>query len=526
MSGPATGTRRRSRTRVRLLVKSADGTVRRTVMRSRWNACAALAAGACLCACNPLLDLGNPSFERAPSTGVRYWKRIPGFADGGVFGASIAIANDTIAISAPFEASADGTRTQVGAVYLYDLNGTATERREMPNADTDDGVLPPDLILPGIERPPFNWPAVNVALSQTTLVVAVPAEASGDRLNPVDNSAPYAGAVFVYDRSSPQAPPQYIKSPHIAERDVFGFSIALSEHWLAIAAPRQADPYGVASAGAVYTYHRDQDRGPFDPGPDYLQSPRVSENAAFGTSVALSEGPLSGDLLLVGAANDPNGGSGIDGDANPAPANPAPRLGNGAVYVFDRQGSIWNWSHTIQPTYAQENAYFGTSVALSPQGFVVGAPGAAGCSRPTSPTKLGAAYSIRQVRGGLVEDCVEPIGERAFFGGSVAMLGSRFVVGAPLDTGAVEEPTHPVAGAGVSYFFDVAGSALHGKRLRAPDPKWAAFGFSLATSARYLAVSAAYEFVPARPEDAGVPKPDEQPRGAVYIYERDDAQDE
>ncbi|TMG76709.1 MAG: hypothetical protein E6H75_07805, partial [Betaproteobacteria bacterium] len=71
--------------------------------------------------------------------------------------------------------------------------------------------------------------AVALSSDGNTLVVGAPGEASAISGNPADNTAPSAGAVYVYIRSGTTWTQQaYIKASNPGAGDQFGFSVALS----------------------------------------------------------------------------------------------------------------------------------------------------------------------------------------------------------------------------------------------------------------------------------------------------------
>ena len=118
---------------------------------------------------------------------------------GDTFGTSVALSGDTLAVSAPYEASgatginptggqADNSAGQSGAVYVFVRSGmTWTQQAYLKASNTGPGDF-------------FGY---SVALSGDTLAVGACNEASGATgVNPAggqaDNSAGFAGAVYVF----------------------------------------------------------------------------------------------------------------------------------------------------------------------------------------------------------------------------------------------------------------------------------------------------------------------------------------
>ena len=151
----------------------------------------------------------------------------------------------------------------------------------------------------------------------------------------MDNSASFAGAVYVFTRSggtwSQQA---YVKASNTDADDYFGWGVALAGdgNTLAVGARYEdgnstginGDPADrtASSAGAVYVFTRSS---------NWSQQAYVKANNTeiadwFGASVALSG---DGNTLAVGANRESSNATGINGD-------PANNLASeaGAVYVY------------------------------------------------------------------------------------------------------------------------------------------------------------------------------------------------
>jgi hypothetical protein len=498
-----------------------------------------LVAAVCLTAalaCSALLGNGDVTFAQdskndasatrgaALPSGLRFLTRLPPPAPRGQFGASMALSGHTLAVAAPFEdlTSEAGVRAKAGATYLFDLSVSppSYERIVAFNAHPGDGLVPRDLVAKGVQQADFDWPVLTLALSDATLVVGAPAEGSASQSNPSDNSAPYSGAVYVYDRTQPGSAPQYIKAPNAEARDLFGRSVSLSSSWLAIGAPRESSSTAqdwsdnsAPDSGAVFVYHRDPGK-PFDESPIYVKSPAIAPEASFGTTVAVTE-----DLLVVGAPTDGQGGADVGDRVSSLVTR------SGTLYIYRWSGTGWVPEHTVKATKAQLEGGFATAVSpLSAGAFAVGAPTASGCNGPVdTPTYQGAAYLLQEdPDGGWRESCVEPTvaSKRLFFGLSVGALDGRLVVGAPWDSqGLTGSTTDLIPLSGSAYVYEHVNSGLSGHYFKAPNPQWAGFGYALCLAPGYLVVGAANEYDPPRARDAGPPASDEPPpSGAVYVY--------
>src|SRR6266545_4267349 len=218
--------------------------------------------------------------------------------------------------------------------------------------------------------------AVALSIDGNTLVVGAPDEASAGI--ETDNSAPSAGAVYVYTRSGATWTQQaYIKASNAEAGDQFGISVALSSNGdtLAVGATGEDGPLtGVTpgivdetaaagnaapGAGAVYVFTRIA--GTWSQH-SYVKASNTGAADNFGSSVALSG---DGNTLAVGA---------IDEDGSAAEA--------GAVYVFTRDVLLSTWTQQGPPVNASIAGaldLFGFSVALSGDGntLAVGAIGEA-----------------------------------------------------------------------------------------------------------------------------------------------------
>src|SRR5262249_18331914 len=156
-------------------------------------------------------------------------------------------------------------------------------------------------------------------VSDDTVVVGAGLEASvatGVNGNPADNSAPSAGAAYVFVRSgtvwSQQA---YLKASNTGAVDNFGISVAVSGDTVVMGAPgessgatgvngNQADN-SAPSAGAAYVFVR---TGTVWSQQAYLKASNTGTGDQFGSSVA-----VSGDTVVVGANGEDSAATGVNG---------------------------------------------------------------------------------------------------------------------------------------------------------------------------------------------------------------------
>ena len=141
------------------------------------------------------------------------------------FGISVAISGNTVVVGAQLEASAatgingnqsDNSATEAGAAYVFVRNGTTWAQQaylKASNTDANDEF------------------GCSVAISGNTVVVGARGEASaatGVNGNQSDNSAPDAGATYVFVRNGTTWTQQaYLKASQAGDT-AFGFSVAIS----------------------------------------------------------------------------------------------------------------------------------------------------------------------------------------------------------------------------------------------------------------------------------------------------------
>ncbi len=209
----------------------------------------------------------------------------------------------------------------------------------------------------------------------STLAVGAPDEASNARGingNQADNSMLSAGAVYILVRSGSSWVQQaYIKASNTDKGDLFGTSLALSADGstLAVGATSEASAAtgvngnqsdnSAFSAGAVYVFTRS---GTTWSQQAYVKASNTVARDQFGTSVALS---ADGSMLAVGAQNEGNSVTGINGDQNLRLPTTG---GSGAVYLFTRSGLTWSQQVYFKASNTGIGDHFGASVALSADG--------------------------------------------------------------------------------------------------------------------------------------------------------------
>ena len=220
--------------------------------------------------------------------------------------------------------------------------------------------------------------------------------------------------------------------------DDFGRAVAVDGNTVLVGAPTHELLGGGITTGAVYVYRYD---GVSWLETEIIQSPSVENFASFGNAIG-----LDGNVFVVGS-------SGADGGTF---------TNSGLAFVYRSVGGVITYEATLAPSDPALRQYFGTSVAISGNKIVVGAPGdpALGTGDP------GEAYLFVRSNGqwnqvAIMRDAHGFLGDR--FGESVAIDGDTIIIGAPssdengVDTGQI-----------YSYTID-SGSLSNPQMIRASD---------------------------------------------------------
>lgn len=353
------------------------------------------------------------------------------------FGQSVALSGSTMVVGSPLEKCAsrgvngDQNNTnadQSGAVYVYVRSGTEWVQQAYLKASNTEAQ---------------DHFGTSVAISGNTIVVGAPDEDSAAQAvngDQSDNSQAGAGAAYVFVRTGSSWVQQaYLKGSNTDSGDSFGESVAIDGNTIAVGAKNE-----VSFGGSAYVYARS--------GSTWVQQARVRASNAdpqdlFGTSVA-----LAGNTLIVGApreesqSSDPTDNSGYQ---------------VGAVYVYGRTGILWSEQKILKAsTLNDDRDLFGSSVAISGDLLVVGAPGedsnaigTNGDEYDNSLNKCGAAYVFIRKNGTWTRQAYlkghYPANLNEF-GASVAISGDRVLVGCHGDDLGIPN----TAEIGASYLFE------------------------------------------------------------------------
>lgn len=274
-------------------------------------------------------------------------------ARGDLFGLSVGITGDTLAVGAPGEDSnatgangnqSDNSAATSGAVYVFTRIGTVWSQQAYLKASNSSAN---------------DWFGVSVSVSADTLAVAAPFEDSSATTvngNQLDNTAANAGAAYVFRRDGGNWTQQaYLKTSNAEAGDGsitpfalppfrLGYSVAVSDDMVVLGTTSEdSAETGVngsemdnnaTSSGAAYVFAR---HGATWEQRAYLKPSNTGAGDGFGFAVA-----MSGRYVFIGAPFEDGNATGVNGDeTNNSDLN------SGAVYMFTmdstQPSSIEEW---------------------------------------------------------------------------------------------------------------------------------------------------------------------------------------
>lgn len=261
-----------------------------------------------------------------------------------------------------------------------------------------------------------------VAIDGNTAAIGAPGDEDSAEPNNI------AGSVYVFVRSGRN----WVEQAHIQETPLslskaFGSSVAVDGDTLVV-----GDPTGALGNGQVFVYKRSRNAWTLQANFSYPLLPSVPY-VRLGASV-----DVDGDTLVVGAPL--------------LSIQPLPNQPNtfGGAWVYVRNGNSWDSQAFLMASDAADNDAFGTSVAISGDTIVVGAPG------DDFPSGAGSVYVFERDDEDWIEQAHLFASDAAFgdaFGTSVDISGSTVVVGAPFDNTAAGSNT------GSAYVYARNGNA-------------------------------------------------------------------
>lgn len=258
----------------------------------------------------------------------------------------------------------------------------------------------------------------------------------------------------------------------------------------------------------------------------YLKASNSGSGDQFGYAVA-----ISGDTVVVGAPYEQSSSKGVNSLANNEAANA------GAVYVFVRNGEIWNEQGYLKASNAQAGDWFGWSVGISGDTLVVGAigedsaaTGVNGDSSNNDALNSGAAYLFVRNNGIWAEQAYLKASNAETndqFGRAVAISGNTVVVGARWEDSASvgangDASNNSASNSGAAYVFVRNGSLWSQQAYLKASNTGAGdlFGHAVAISADTIVVGAYEEDSNAIGLDGDASNNSASNSGAAYVFVR------
>jgi hypothetical protein len=299
------------------------------------------------------------------------------------FGGSVSVSGDTLVVGALLDDTKDGV--DAGSAYVFARSGTTWTQQQKLRAS--DGA-------------PHARFADSVSLDGDTVVVGAPLDDTP--------GGPDAGSAYLFVRSGLSwREQQKLLASDGAARDQLGDSVSVSGDTVVVGAYDDDTPGG-RDAGSAYVFVRS---GSAWSEAQKLVASDGRRGDLFGIAVS-----ISGDTLAVGASfDDTSGGR----DA-------------GSVYVFARSGNLWSEQQKLVAFDGSPGDRMGVFLSAQADAVVVGAY----LDDAPSGTQGGSAYVF--TRSGTtwaeLQKLSAPDGAPGdWFGTSVSMSGDTVVVGAPFD---------------------------------------------------------------------------------------------
>ena len=321
----------------------------------------------------------------------------PSAVAGDGFGGAVALHGDTALIGAD-NRTVDG-HDHAGAAYVYVRSG---------------GIWSLQAELTAAAAAANDWFGTSVALDGDNALVGAAGRTVGGQY--------YAGAALVFTRAgggwSQQAE---LTAGDGAAGDELGHAVALSGDTALVGAENK-NVAGAAGAGAAYVFTRSG--GTWSPQAE-LTAPDAASRAGFGSALA-----VSGDTALVGAGGAPSGG----------------RLAAGSAYVYARSGATWSWQAQLTDPDGAAGDWFGSALVLSGDRALIGAWGATVAGK----SEAGAAYVFGRGAAGWAQLAKVTAPDASYgdnFGTSLGLSGDTALLGAPRKTVGAQ----PLAG--VAYVY-------------------------------------------------------------------------
>jgi len=233
----------------------------------------------------------------------------------------------------------------------------------------------------------------------------------------------------------------------------------------------------------------------------YVKASNAKSHMSFGSAVAIHR-----DRMVVGVEKEPSGQTTITNGATSP--DDTTKSSSGAVFVYRRNVNEWVQEAFLKAPNSFQSDLFGTSVAMTHDTIVVGAPGEASnqttiingtsASSDRSAQNAGAVYVFRRTGVTWVQEAYlkatnAEAGDR--FGSAVAISGDLVVVGATGESSSADPADNSVPGSGAAYVFKRDGTTWEqvGYLKASNADENDAFGNAVAVSEDIVAVGAKAE---------------------------------
>ncbi len=202
-------------------------------------------------------------------------------------------------------------------------------------------------------KDPTAWGFTSAAMDGDTLVAGV------GEYGAVTSFGAYGNNAVVFVRKNGQWAQQAVLSVAVNASN-FGMSVAISGDTIVVGASQAS-----LNKGAAYVFVRQNGV--------WSQQAAVTASNAFGNAYFGGSVAISGDTMVVGAYGEDSNARGVNGDQTDHSMVQA-----GAAYVFERVGTTWSQQAYLKATNTDQGDLFGSSVGISGDTIVVGAPGESG----------------------------------------------------------------------------------------------------------------------------------------------------
>ena len=351
-----------------------------------------------------------------------------------------------------------GNHLAVGNIYhdkklffyeVSDSNGSLTRKQDIVPDTTANSAA-------------NNFGGDGLAMDQGRLAVGARDAMVSDQSN--------AGAVYLFEVNG-TSPTQLarITASDATAGDNFGISVDLSGNLLAIGA-KAADAGNLSNTGAAYLFRLEANGSVTELGK--MTHNNGQQNDQFGTTIAISS-----NFVAVGTPQDSVLWEG----------NNKSNAGTVTIFKIEANGTPVYASTLTAPTPNYSNLYFGKSIAMSGDYLLVGE-----YKRTITHSEDGAAYLYKITSAGSAQLLTEIHSPHArndgFFGESVAMDGNKFVIGATREDSLAGERT----GAAYVYKLNTNGTVKLLDRFTHPEGGnyYDFFGASLDISGNKVLVGA------------------------------------